>query len=129
MPEQQSYFNAWTASLARFSTTLGNRPIQNMPAMQTQMETLAGSRKHNRRQIRRVLAPVNRTDDAEIVVKRNHHARQRREREAIITRILVAPCSITAFSSKNFPKKPASGGMPASDTIASVIVAASNGER
>ncbi len=36
---------------------------------------------------------------------------------------------MTALSSRNFPKNPASGGMPASETIASVIVAASSGER
>ena len=41
--------------------------------------------KLNRRQIRRFLAPVNRADDPEIVIKRNHHARQRREHKAIIT--------------------------------------------
>jgi len=33
------------------------------------------------------------------------------------------------FQQQEFPKKSASGGMPASETIASVIVAASKGER
>ena len=41
----------------------------------------------NRRHFRFNLAPVNRAHHAEIIVERNHHARERRERKAIIAAI------------------------------------------
>ena len=71
-----------------FKTVFGNRPSQKIPAMQSTDGNLRRSGKFNRRQVRRILAPVNRADDAKIVVERNHHARQRREREAIVAVIV-----------------------------------------
>ena len=37
--------------------------------------------------------------------------------------------AMTALSSRNFPKNPASGGNPASETMARVMVVANSGER
>ena len=70
-----------------FKTVFGNRPSQNMPAMQAQMDTFAGADSSIGDNIRHILAPINRADDAEIVIKRDDHARERGECEAIIAMI------------------------------------------